>query len=190
MNCGVTMPIAKFRQITYALGYKPRCECGCCNWCLPVIPPQPYNHDSPYRPVPHFPNYRIYRNGKVTEPKQGAEFSLPTELDKDGRPFVRLERDGKSYPVALAKAVASCFMPKYEPTWQIYHKDGDRTNCDIENLVCDEADGEELGCRKPRYSWALVEGIRNGSIDKHESMEVYGTSYGTYYGIKNRHTRV
>lgn len=184
MNCGITMPIAKFRQISYALGYKPRCGCGCCNWCLPAVPRQPYTYLSPYRPVPHFPLYRIYRNGTVTRFYGGEEIPVEQATAANGRAIVRLENDSGKFPVVLAKVVAGCFFKQYKPTWVIYHKDGSYSNCAVENLVCDELSALEPGCRKPTYSWALVEGIRNGSIDKASAVNDWGISNVTYYNIK------
>lgn len=93
-------------------------------------------------PVEEFPNYRIFRNGKVMNIKNDKDKELKPYLSDDeedkGYLIVSLKKDGddKNYKCMLHRLIAKAFIPNFDPKKYIFvdHRDGVRTNNHIQNL--------------------------------------------------------
>ena len=85
------------------------------------------------RPVPGFPNYRVYTDGSIYSLYGKGRFLNPSS-DSDGYPFVNLYKDKKGYGKTTHVLVGRAFIPNPDNLPCIDHKDGDRTNNDVRNL--------------------------------------------------------
>ena len=84
--------------------------------------------------VPSKPMFMVDREGNVFWRKTGARLSPFT--DKDGYKRITYRISGKSYHVAVHRAVAEVFVKNLKPDLytQVNHKDSDRSNNSVDNL--------------------------------------------------------
>ena len=84
--------------------------------------------------------YSIDERGRVwSHRKKGGPVEMKRSVTNAGQVFVRLMRNGKQRPVQVRNLMAECFMEPPENEWERRYKvvgfiDGDKTNCDIDNL--------------------------------------------------------
>ena len=93
--------------------------------------------------------YRIYPDGYITYATNNKWINLKTFLNKSGTVSVKLSNPNTKFvvKVSLAKLILQAFKTIKFTTNDIIYKDGDSSNCNIENLEwdgkSDEYDGEE-----------------------------------------------
>ena len=84
--------------------------------------------------IPSFPGYSVSDKGWV---KNDSERVLSNRINPSGVTYVGLTRDGKQFNRSLAKLVAEAFLP--QPMLETFdtpiNLDGDRTRCDVTNLM-------------------------------------------------------
>jgi hypothetical protein len=97
-----------------------------------------------------FPGYRIDREGgswSCRIPKSGKLGSrwkrLKGTVDSTGYLSIHLRRDGKTIKKNLHVLVLEAFVGPRPPGMQACHKDGNRTNCRLDNLRWDTPSGNE-----------------------------------------------
>jgi hypothetical protein len=93
--------------------------------------------------------YRIYPDGHITYVTNNKWIDLKTSLNKSGTVSVKLSNPNTKFvvKVSVAKLVLQAFKTMKFTAYDIIYKDGDSSNCNVENLEwdgkSDEYDGEE-----------------------------------------------
>jgi hypothetical protein len=93
--------------------------------------------------------YRIYPDGHITYVTNNKWIDLKTSLNKSGTVSVKLSNPNTKFvvKVSVAKLVLQAFKTIKFTAYDIIYKDGDSSNCNVENLEwdgkSDEYDGEE-----------------------------------------------
>lgn len=88
-----------------------------------------------WRPIQGFPGYSVNTLGQVRKDSSGRVMHV--RENEYGVPYVGLMRDGDPYQSvrSLPRLVAKEFVPQTNPIWDTpINKDGDRTNCSVDNL--------------------------------------------------------
>lgn len=76
------------------------------------------------------PNYAVSETGRVFSIKPNGLVELKKDIS-NGYPRVNL--NGKKYYVA--NLVANAFIPQQDVNLKIFYIDGDKENCNVENLI-------------------------------------------------------
>jgi hypothetical protein len=85
-------------------------------------------------PVMGFPGYSVNPLGQVRKDSTGR--ILHIRLNQYGVPYVGLMREWKQHIRSLPKLVANAFLPSSNEIFDTpINLDGDRTNCQIDNLM-------------------------------------------------------
>ena len=82
-----------------------------------------------------FPDYFVYRDGRIRSDKRRESRFLKPGKDKDGYHYVILYSDGKKTFKRVHRLVAEAFIPNPDNKPCVDHKDRDRTNNAVENLA-------------------------------------------------------
>lgn len=126
-----------------------------------------------WRVIESFPDYEVNPRGEIkrTNRRQGQPEIKGTRLNHGGDLIIDLNRDDKRHTRKVSLLVAQAFLgePESDAFNSVIHKDGDKTNCHVSNLVW-----------RPR--WFVVEYNRmfltkpyNVSVEIVETGEVFGT---------------
>lgn len=81
--------------------------------------------------IPKHPNYIVYENGYVARILTPGVYSTLIPDLSNGYP--RVELDGKKE--YISKLVLETFDPQPDKRLKVFHIDGDRMNCKLNNLV-------------------------------------------------------
>lgn len=88
-----------------------------------------------YKPIPNFENYTISKSGEIRKVTgKYAPMIMKPKLDKDGYYQIGLYKDGKKYYKSIHRLVAITYIENTCNFSDVNHKDGDRTNNNVENL--------------------------------------------------------
>jgi hypothetical protein len=85
-----------------------------------------------FKDISEFPGYQISDSGEIFSTK--TKRIIIQAFDKDGYVRTSLYRNGKRINVKAHRLVAIAFIPNPENKPIINHKDGDKTNNNVENL--------------------------------------------------------
>jgi hypothetical protein len=85
-----------------------------------------------WKVIEDFPLYEISNEANVR--RLGNENIRKTPVGKRGYPVLSLRKDGKTHICTLHRLLAKAFIPNPNNLREVNHKDGDKTNCSIENL--------------------------------------------------------
>lgn len=85
-----------------------------------------------WRRHPDFPNYLISNCGEVINERKNKHISV--SVGNRGEQRVVLFRNGVGKYFQLSRLVAELYLPDYDPLNFVRFKDGDRTNCHVDNL--------------------------------------------------------
>lgn len=85
-----------------------------------------------WRNIVDEPNYRVSNKGNVKNKNTGR--ILKPGINRYGYPYVSLYNDGVPKPKTVHRLVARAFIPGYDNTLQVNHKDGNKTNNSVDNL--------------------------------------------------------
>lgn len=91
-----------------------------------------------WRYVPNFPEYVVSDFGRLKRAGQSRGRPLSLTFDDDGHAMVAMVVDGDRNHFRLDRIVAFAFLGAftYRPRIiEVYHKDGDLTNCRADNLT-------------------------------------------------------
>lgn len=87
-----------------------------------------------WSPVQDFPNYSVSNLGRLRREHTGR--IIPPQVNQRGALYVPMWRDGQQYQRALGLLIARAFVPPLNKEFDhIIQLDGDRTNCQAENLM-------------------------------------------------------
>ena len=78
-----------------------------------------------------FNEYNITRTGIIT--RKGKELKPITS--KDGYLKVNLSKDGKNYTKYIHRLVALAYLPKQSDKYSVIHKNNNKTDNNIDNLM-------------------------------------------------------
>ena len=84
--------------------------------------------------MPDFPAYQVSTFGRARR-KTGEEPKILTPVERKGRLYFRLRKDGARREVTIARAVARAFLTEHLKGYEIRHRDGDARNCRANNLA-------------------------------------------------------
>ena len=111
------------------------------------------------RPVPGYPDYRVYTTGDVYSVK-GGKF-LKIGFHTGGYPIIHIRKDGKKKTLKCHRLVALAFIPNPEGLPCVDHIDNNRENNDVKNL-----------------RWAsYATNARNSSVSKRNTSGHQGVCY-------------
>lgn len=79
-------------------------------------------------------DYFVSDEGNVYSCKYNQQSQLKPRMNKRGYLYVNLCKNGKSKSVMIHRLVAKYFLPNFNETLQVNHKDGIKTNNNISNL--------------------------------------------------------
>lgn len=82
-----------------------------------------------------FPKYEVSTMGRIRNRDTGR--IMAASSNGKGALILQLRRGGASYSVAVRKLVAEAFIPNYQPGRILRHRNGDWTDCSVENLVAE-----------------------------------------------------
>lgn len=83
--------------------------------------------------IEDFPGYAVSNRGRVLNRKHDRV--LKQHLNSYGFWRVNLWRDGRNYSKSIHILVARAFFPRLDPNRKIKHRDGDKSNNHVENLM-------------------------------------------------------
>lgn len=87
-----------------------------------------------WRPIDGFPKYSVDMSGQVRHNRTGHV--VRPQMNQSGVPYVVLMRNGQHFSRGLARLVARTFIPRDLEAFDTpINLDGDRWNCDIDNLM-------------------------------------------------------
>lgn len=127
--------------------------------------------DEEWREIEDFPHYSISNYGRVK--REGSIEARKITNNDRGFPVVTLYgQDSKTrYLRQINKLVAQAFLPpaRFANENQVWHKDGDLSNCRADNLVWDTRArvlewNEMWRTRKPKYPTPRVKNNRTGRV--------------------------
>jgi len=150
-------------------------------------------------PIPGFHRYYVKRDGTVISTKRGEEKKLKTNVH-DG--YHRLElsntRAGRR-GVFVHRLVAQAFLPNYSEDLEVDHKDGNKSNNNVNNLRMSDRDTnarnrhDYLGgieFKKPEYvgvQWR--QGVKERKM-KYFRIDKYGFAFAFLMGTNLREEMV
>lgn len=79
-------------------------------------------------------DYFVSDEGDIYSCKYNQQSQLKPRMNKRGYLYVNLCKNGKSKSVMIHRLVAKYFLPDFNETLQVNHKDGIKTNNNISNL--------------------------------------------------------
>lgn len=132
-----------------------------------------------FREIPGYPDYRASEGGQIALVKDNDILRiLAQRIDKDGYLRVCVSVNGVRYTRFVHQLVALAFLPidDEECSKEVNHKDGDKTNNDVENL--------EWSTRSANMQHA----IENGLINNVLRVRAYHTKTGeviVYHSMKS-----
>ena len=88
-----------------------------------------------------YDGYFISDEGEVFSSKYKDMRLLKYRLNRNGRPYINLCKNGKSKSVEIHRLVAKYFLPDYTTDKEVNHKDGDKTNNHVSNLEMTDRKG-------------------------------------------------
>ena len=90
---------------------------------------------------------KIRRNaGKDSIGRRIKMTVLTPGSDKKGRLYVNISSRGKMTSRSVSRLVAEAFIPDFGPSCQVRHKNSDKSDCSVENLIlCENDKGENNG---------------------------------------------
>lgn len=78
--------------------------------------------------------YQVSNYGRFAKIKHGKRCLLKPTLSCDGYYRVTFIKNGRQKMVLLHRVIAEVFVPKYGPSEDVNHIDGDKTNNNVDNL--------------------------------------------------------
>ena len=146
-------------------------------------------------PINDFPGYYISDEGEVKSIKRGSPRILKTYLGSNGRPCLRLYKQGKEYVQYIHKLVAQHFLGPANGLY-VRHLDGDILNNKLSNLeygtqVQNMADARAHGTlakgeRLPQAKLTarkvrVIRGLYRIDFSAQRLSEIFGVSLRTIY---------
>lgn len=115
--------------------------------------------DRVWKKVDEFPNYSVSSDGLVRNDKRGI-IKTP-HLDDCGYHELNLYKDGAGHHRKIHRLVAEAFVENPESKTQVNHKDGCKTNNNVDNLEWSTASENMLhayatGLIKPHASYGML----------------------------------
>lgn len=115
-----------------------------------------------YKQIEDFENYLINEEGIVLNKKYNRQLLQP--VNKQGYPEVQLWKNGKGYTKSVHRLVAQTFIPNPDNFPQVLHKDDDRRNPHIDNLI--------WGTNKQNMEQRDLK-VGRGKVSKKKIMKLY-----------------
>jgi hypothetical protein len=130
-------------------------------------------NDEEWKPIEEFPHYEISSYGRVKH--RDRNYVRKITINERGFPVVLLSSATSStrYLRQINKLVALTFLPR--PVWDdaiaVWHKDGDLSNCYVDNLMWERRDRvlewNNMHRRgEPQFDTQAVKNNRTGEIYK------------------------
>lgn len=99
-----------------------------------------------YKPIPEYPGYWASNDGHIMSQKKKNKKLLSIQTAPNGHKTVIFYHDHRSRSQYVARLVLAAFegYPSSPELCYVYFKDGDRGNCNLENLkwmVCEVSEG-------------------------------------------------
>lgn len=158
------------------------------------------------KPIAGYEDYAVQRDGRVYSYKN--ESYRVQQLDKDGYKVVDLFSNGKRKNCKVHRLVAQAYIEIPEGATQVNHKDGDKTNNNVDNLEwCNQqhnnihardtglnnSHGENHPLSKLSYEKAVtIRSLNKSGVSYSVLAEKYGVNFGTIGKIvrRERYTRI
>lgn len=122
--------------------------------------------------IESLPGYRVSSQGRIWSDFTRQE--RKTEVRESGRVVLRIK--GQTVSHRIDKIVCAAFMPGYDGTQKIWHRDGNKRNCSLDNLCIEPKPPKE----KTRKELPSVESISRAG-------ELFVTIEGyEYYLVSNQ----
>lgn len=100
-----------------------------------ITPPIPEIQGVQHRPLKNYEDqYEIYSNGKIYSKRKFRFLDIKKKKTNNFLFFSAVNKNDEVKTIQLAKAVYETFMYIIPKEYAIVFKDGDRTNCSIQNL--------------------------------------------------------
>lgn len=86
------------------------------------------------KPIPNYPNYYIGNLGNVWSDAWGKRKLVAKRKHRDGRIYVMLWKNNQRKCFYVHRIMAECWMDKIDGLTDVFFRNGDKTDCRLENL--------------------------------------------------------
>lgn len=147
-----------------------------------------------YKEYPLNTNYIVYEDGKIYS-KRMKKFLTP-KINYDGYHRIQIWKHGKSNYIAWHRVIAETFLPKPSEKHNIInHKDGNKTNNNVNNLewVTQQENiqhawktGLSTHENHAKYKGFIVLDVVNNVQNEYKCLsEIVKAINGNYFGLRN-----